>query len=58
MGVGMFKGIPLQMVSATNEEILAAIKTYWSRDIPLVDPTNAFAMMGGNSSDQRDRSSK
>jgi hypothetical protein len=32
-------------VRATTAEILAAIKTYWPGDIPIVDPSNLLSSM-------------
>jgi hypothetical protein len=45
--VNMAGGIRIMTVQATTAEILAAIKTYWPGDVPVVDPFNPFATMIG-----------
>jgi hypothetical protein len=47
--VNMAGGIRIMTVRATTAEILAAIKTYWPGDIPIVDPFNPFSQMAGKS---------
>jgi hypothetical protein len=45
--VGMLGGVQIMTVQATTAEILAAIKTCWRGDIPVVDSANPFSVMAG-----------
>jgi hypothetical protein len=45
--VNMAGGVRITTVQATPAEILAAIKTYWLGDIPIVAPFNPFSQMVG-----------